>query len=135
MRRLGRIAAVLMLFSAVGCADDRIQGRETARISSPDQVVDAVLVVKETNATVATPLELYVVPRGAPPSNLALVLRGDHFENVSLRWTKPKFLEVQYDTLRIFTFRNFWMSREVSNFSYVVEIRLKPMRESFSLEK
>jgi len=128
-----RIAAVSVLCVLASCADENVQGTEKARVSSPDGVVDAVLIVKETDATVATPSELYVVPKGTKPTKSAMIMRGDYFANVSLKWKEPRFLELHYDTGRVFTFKNFWQSAEVSNNSYVVEIRLKPMRDSFSL--
>jgi hypothetical protein len=130
-----RLFVFLMIVAAgsAGCGHNLQIDKELSRISSPDGVVDAVLITIPTHATVATPLELHLVRKGGRPSETTLALRGDHFNNVSLKWKDTKFLEVQYETLRIFTFQNFWSSKDVSNFSYVVEIRLKPTRDTFAL--
>ena len=41
-------------------------------------------------------------------------------------WSKPRKLEIRYDQARIFSFVNFWQSKDVDNFKYVVEVQLVP---------
>jgi hypothetical protein len=95
-------------------------------------MVDAVLVTRAVGATVSTPHELYIVPRGegiaGEPS-----LRGDRFEGLTLVWNEPKYLEISYKKGRIFSFANFWQSERVQTFNYLVELRLKPATSGFSL--
>ena len=45
----------------------------------------------------------------------------------------PRFLELAYQQARIYQFCNFWNSRDVKDFQYVVEIRLTPPQHEFSL--
>jgi hypothetical protein len=95
-------------------------------------VVDAVLVQRDTGATVATPYEVYIVPKGAQPSGEVL-MRGDKMSDVTLRWQGAKFLEVHYAKGRIFAFKNFWNSAAVENWTYTVELRLMPGNDGPSL--
>jgi hypothetical protein len=96
-------------------------------------MVDAVLVTRAVGATVSTPHELYLVPRGEGIAGEAS-LRGDRFEGLTMVWREPRFLEIQYKKGRIFAFANFWHSERVQAFNYVVELRLKPTTTGFSID-
>jgi hypothetical protein len=96
------------------------------RVPSPDHVVDAVALEIEVGATVATPYLVYIVPSGSRDFRDPPVLRADNLDDLKLSWKEPRFLEVSYSKGRIFDFTNFWESKDVQNFSYVVEIRLRP---------
>ena len=58
-----------------------------------------------------------------------LVIRSDGASEMRVRWVANKMLSVEYRRARIFQFTNFWQSREVDNFNYIVEIRLNPIAE------
>lgn len=103
-------------------------GEEVSRIPSPDGLVDAILIRKNVDATVATPYEICIVPTGSKVSCEALI-RGDHFENLNIAWKEPQLLEISYSKGRIFNFTNFWQSDKVQNFKYIVELRLKPLSD------
>jgi len=105
---------------------------EVGRFKSPDGVVEAVIVERASDATVATPIEVYLVPIGTPVSGEPL-LTGDRFENLFLTWREPRLLELRYTKGRVYKFTNFWQSADVDQFRYVVELRLKPSSDSFAL--
>jgi hypothetical protein len=127
-----RFAGALLLAAALGACGGRprIPGRteELARVTSPDSLVDAVLTRTDSHATVAYVYRVYVVARGKPtPRELDWeVLRADHVEGMSLAWPRTGRLEIRYARARIFHFTNVWEAREVRNFAYEVEIRLRP---------
>jgi hypothetical protein len=106
--------------------------REIARIQSPDAVVDAVLAERAVGATVATPSEVYIVPHGGGIKGEPL-LRADNMRDLKLAWKQPRFLEMHYSKGRIFSFTNFWESADVQNWKYVVELRLVPATDGYSL--
>lgn len=96
------------------------------RYGSPDRVLDAVLVERLTNATVATPIELFLVPSGHDWKTQSPVFRGTELEGLQIVWQRPRYLEIRYKKGRVFSFANFWNSKEVQDFKYTVELRLMP---------
>jgi hypothetical protein len=124
-----RLFLVLLSISFLLSCDKSPAGNELQRKTSPDQRVDAVLVSKAVDATVATTLELYVVAHGQSWSGASPLLRGDKFEGVDLIW-RGRRLDIPYKKGRIFLFTNFWNSAAVENFKYVVEVRLLPESDS-----
>lgn len=102
--------------------------KELQRLTSPDGVVDAVLVEKLTNATDGIPYLVYIVPAGSH-SLWHPVLVGDDFVGFKLMWKNPRFLAVRFKKGRVFSFTNLWWSKHVDNFRYVVEIRLEPTED------
>ena len=111
-----------------------VEREEILRIKSPDSVVDAVLVRTNAGATTSYGYMFYIVPTGKEPKEGNEVLKADNLVNVTLNWKEPRFLEISYEKGRIFSFTNFWHSKEVQNFEYIVELRLVPLTESFSLK-
>lgn len=99
--------------------------KELLRVPSPDGVVDAVLVVRLTGTLANMPYFVYIVPSKSTKMGYAVLL-GDDFVGLKLRWSAPRFLEVEFSKGRIVKFKNFWEDRSVQNFKYIVEIRLKP---------
>ena len=63
--------------------------------------VDAILAERLTDATAATPLEVYLVPKGEPVSGQA-VFRADHTEALSVRWDGSSQLVVIGKKARVF---------------------------------
>jgi len=98
-----------------------------AHAAEPDSRVDAVFIqVGGGGATVGFSYKLFIVPRGAKPNTTGELLLADKIGNVSAVWSKPRKLEIRYDQARIFSFVNFWQSKDVDNFKYVVEVQLVP---------
>ncbi len=115
---------------------------ETARVTSLDGVVDAVLVEGNAGATTSYSYTLFIVPRGTKFEEKSLLFEydraafsADHQIDLQLVWSKPKFLEIRYEKARIFKFSNFWNSQEVQDFKYIVELRLMPSSESSLSER
>jgi hypothetical protein len=120
----------VMVVTLNGCG--KPPTREIARIQSPDAVVDAVLAERAVGATVATPSEVYIVPHGGKIEGGPL-LRADNMRDLKLTWKQPRLLEVRYSKGRVFSFTNFWESADVQNWKYVVELRLLPASDGYSL--
>lgn len=100
---------------------------EQVRTISPSRRVDAVWVLKEfgpLGATVDNSFELFIVPRDGMEFSNA-ILRADKVDGFSMQWLDENTLEVSIGQGRIFHFQNSWRSREVDNFSFLVEIILK----------
>jgi len=107
-------------------------------MKSPDGVVDAVQVRGNCGATTSFSENVFIVQSGAKmpaPKDQCRVFSADHVEGLKLQWREPKVLEIHYKEARIFHFKNFWHSKDVQNFTYVVEIRLKPETKDYSLSR
>ena len=124
-RRAYLLSFLIAVLAVVGgCASE---SEELWRITSPDSRVDAVFIqVGGGGATVGFSYQLFIVPRGAKPNTTGELLLADKIGNVSAVWSKPRKLEIRYDQARIFSFVNFWQSKDVDNFKYVVEVQLVP---------
>lgn len=110
--------------------------REILRIPSPDNRVEAVLTEISGGATTSFVYNLYIVPSKTELSKKAHELfRADHVDEIKVFWSEVKLLKIQYKEARIFHFKNFWQSKEIENYSYVVELRLEPTQSSFSLSE
>jgi hypothetical protein len=136
---LGVMGAVGICFTT-GCGEQTLAGKweykEVNRIKSPDSLVDALVIEGDAGATTSTATSVYLVPVGGsvdPEDRLRSLFTADHLKNFAIEWKEPKLLEIRYDEGRIFGFMNFWSSREVQQFHYVVEIKLAPTRSGFSL--
>lgn len=128
---LSIVHSLIFVFVFVGITScGELPGEEIQRVTSPDKLVDAVLVERQTGATVATPIELYIVPSGRNWKGNAPVLRGDNLEGLQVTWQRPRFLEIHYKKGRIFSFTSFWHSADIQQFKYVIELRLVPERIS-----
>lgn len=107
-----------------------VSREEIVRVTSPDSVVDAVLVRTDGGATTSFGFHLYIVPVGGEPQVGHELFTADHMVGQKIEWKRPKSLEIQYEEARIFHFSNFWQSKDVQNFGYVVELHLKPLNPS-----
>jgi len=126
----------LLLLSCLSCGmvDDF---QEVARQSSLDGVVDAVMFrAGGGGATSGFSYSLFVVKKGSgiDKSNDVL-LQADHLTNMRLAWKSDRILEISYDEARIFKFKNFWQSKDVQNFQYVVELKLAPNHGGHALSR
>ncbi len=106
---------------------------EANRIKSPDGTVEAVLVKNDCGATTSESLSVFVVGSGKETEESDLVFKADHTDSLSLLWRETNFLEIKYKQARIFQFTNFWQSKDVDNFRYVVEVREISLSRSHAL--
>jgi hypothetical protein len=97
---------------------------EVERVTSPDSVVDAVVVRLNGGATTPFSYMVYIVPVGGEPKGGTEVFTADHLVDRRIEWKERGLLEIHYRNARIFHFTNFWQSKSVQNLGYVVEIRL-----------
>jgi hypothetical protein len=138
MKIARNILLVAACFALCGCHPSEVtlaggpwQYSEVNRTKSPDSAVDAVLMSGDAGATTATEYYLYLVPSGQQASPRSegenrACFTADHLKNLKLNWRDSRLLELHYEEARIHHFQNMWQHREVSNFQYVVELRLAP---------
>jgi hypothetical protein len=106
---------------------------ETSRKTSPDGMVDAVMISRDWGAPCSTNYSVYIVPKGhqieqkTDYSNFS----ADDVTGANLMWTQPRLLEVAYSRAFIIGFRNVAYPLN-SNSAYRVEIRLAPTSQGFS---
>jgi hypothetical protein len=110
---------------------------ETSRKTSPDGMVDAVMISRDCGAPCSTNYSVYIVPKGhqvgqkTDHSNFS----ADDVTGAKLVWKQPRLLEVGYDKAFIVGFQNVAYLLEATNSQgglHRVEIRLAPTSQSFS---
>jgi hypothetical protein len=117
-------------------------GSETARVTSPNGQLDAVI-IREDGGGAAGGWEwyVYIVPKasGVDESKAHAIFNAGTLTGEKLVWNQEHLLEIQYDIAGINQFRNLWGSYEMNNRGsdseghYYVEIRLAPSSSDFSL--
>ena len=90
-----RLSILLSLFS---CSN---KVTEMQRVSNALQSIDAVIAIKETGATVATPTEIYVVPNGEKVKGDP-IFRADNVEGLTLTWDGESKLIIRAEKARVF---------------------------------
>lgn len=102
-----RVITIASLVLATACVLTGDVGRdEVARATSPDGLIDAVLVETNGGATTAFGYEVHIVPRGAEPSEtsqaafLYAAARGEGAGGANLRWSTPTSLSIEYLSAR-----------------------------------
>lgn len=76
---------------------------------------------------------LLIAPAGKEPNWDDVLLMADDLDSLQINWGFGRVLEISYEQARIHHFTNFWQSRDVENFAYVVELRLNPLNAQHSL--
>lgn len=75
--------------------------KELERLSNPDGTLDAIISVRETDATVATPTEIYVGTKGSKIQG-DVIFRADHVDGLQVVWPESGKLVIRAKTARIF---------------------------------
>lgn len=121
--RISRIAILIsIIFLSNGCNDNSVcSQKEISRKSSPDNIVDALVVQENCGATTSYSYKVYIVPNGEKPSN-NFVFLSDKTDKLEVSWLSSKSLSITYAKARIFEYRNFWQSRKIDNSNYIVSI-------------
>jgi len=78
---------------------------ELSRQRTNDGLVEAATFARQTDATVPTPTEIYVLPAGSGPSGEA-VWRADKVRGLMLSWSSDSTLSVQAEEARVFLERD-----------------------------
>lgn len=107
---------------------------EIVRTTSPDGVVDAVLVEVNPGAFSSYVYNLYVVPRGAKPEGRTL-LSGSRLGGFRLDWKEAHLLDLQYMAGSVYDYGSIWSSPKVRDGEYYVELRLTPLTDGFLVLK
>ncbi len=130
------LLSLVVIFSSIFACDKVLYSEEEIkRIASPDSIVDVVIIRRNGGATTPFSYNICIVPAGKTADASKALMIADHAEDLELFWKQPKFLEIKYKEARIYHFKNFWKSKEVKSFRYVVELRLVPLTDSFSLSQ
>jgi hypothetical protein len=115
------IVFIILFFPSCG----NVEREEILRVKSSDSMVEVILIRTNAGATTAYGYMLYIVPPGAQPKEGQEIFKADNVEDLQVTWKEPKILGITYKKARIFFFTNFWQSKEVQNFNYVVTIDLE----------
>jgi len=94
---------------------------EVSRETSTDGLVDALIMKINCGATTDYSYKVYIVPKGTKPNENHVYL-SDKTNSLEISWVAPKSLLITYDNARIFEYTNFWQSKNVENFKYIVSI-------------
>lgn len=135
LRKIYLLLMLIVLSCNIPSTTKEMECSEIKRITSPDSLVDAVLLETNAGATTSLGYNLYIVPRGKKSQIGYEQFIADHIIDLEINWKEIQFLEIKYKQARIFKFTNFWHSEKVRNWSYVVELRLVPLIDTFSLSE
>jgi len=99
---------------------------EVGRLTSPDGVIDAVVMRVNPGAFSSFLYNLYLVPKGTRKIEgvEAPILSTSGGDAPTVRWDKSHFLTVDTDDSQIMSFGNLWYSQKVND--YYVELSLLP---------
>lgn len=112
----------------VGC-DSLCEYDIIDRKTSPDNEVDSILVRGNCGATTSYVYRVYLAPKGTKETEFrSYVFKADRADGIEVAWLASKELLISYDTARISYYTNFWHSRELHNFDYLVSISESPKR-------
>jgi hypothetical protein len=106
-----------------------ISRTESYRVKSPDGEVDAVLIESDAGATIPVSYHLFILPKGASSKELSFdrsQLLADKVQDLRITWIENKILQIDCKSARIFRFSNFWQSKEIQDYRYIVEIKISP---------
>lgn len=113
------------MIAASGCINPAAEVLD--RIPSGDGRVDALILRTDVAPSGNDVHYVQIVPKGDPPNPRKHDLfRADNVTNFRVAWVSDRVLDIEFGRARIFHFSNFWMSREIDSFGYVVEVRLRP---------
>jgi hypothetical protein len=108
----------------------RTSGVEDMRVTSPDGMLDAVLIEDNSGGALGGIFwYLYVVPKGQPAPNDATkrLFFADELTRGLVVWNKAHLIEIHFDKASIMQFRN--ISTTSDNGIEYVELRLVPSSE------
>lgn len=118
----GLVFPVTFFLMVSGCGKQNLcEKQELLRKSSPDNVVDVVMVRMDCGATTDYSYQVYLTPHGGEVSEYPIFI-ADKVSNIDISWKAEKSLQISYDRARIFKFKNFWQTKEIDDFQYIVSI-------------
>jgi hypothetical protein len=126
------VASPYIISNAIGWAlFGSGSGHEMSRKTSPDGVLDAVVIENDPGAMSSFIYYLYLVPKGEKVSSHSdpYIVNTSEGEELKTNWQKPHFLEVSAGDSHIKWFANLWYSKRVPN--YYVELKLTTGDEDY----
>jgi hypothetical protein len=111
--------------------------REITRLTSPDHVLDAVVVEINPGAFSSYLYEVHLVPKGGKTKTDPdyAIFRAIRADGLQVTWKRTHLLEITYNKAHIYHFRNLWYSKDVESGHYLAEVRLVPLSPEFSYLK
>ena len=125
VRHIFRVIATTSTLAFFGCdSGDLCSHEEVSRVTSPDDIVDAVIVQKNCGTTASNAYRVYVIKKDWIPNSEGgdPVFVSDNTDDIYIHWGDDKQLLISYAKARIFHFKNFWHSKEVDDFAYIVSV-------------
>jgi len=121
---------LLILLLAVTLQSCDYAGQEEIeRITSPDSMIDAVVIRTSAGATTSYGYMVHIVPAGGETRKGREVFRAHKIDGFQAKWKNSRFLEVHHRKGRILHFTNFATLHESQGNYCEVEIRLFPSDE------
>lgn len=109
---------------------------EVVRLTSPDGVLDAVVIRVDPGAFSSFLYDLYLVPKGAKRIEGVEypVLFTSEGDAPTIRWDKSHFLTVDVGNSHVQFFTNLWHSKKVNENDYFVELDLSNASQKHYLQ-
>ena len=92
------IAQMFVTLSLFSCSSNI---KEVSRVVNESSAIDAVIANRETDATVATPTEIYITQKDGRAKGEP-VFRADNVEGLKLEWRGSEDLKVHAEKARVF---------------------------------
>lgn len=100
------LASIFLVFLCIslltGCGEPSVS--EVSRLSDVSNSVDVVVAIRNTDATVATPTEVYLLPKAAKPKGDP-IFRADQVDDLRVSWSGSSELTIQAKEARPFVSR------------------------------
>jgi len=119
---------LILSFILSCCGLNPCMQEEVFRKTSPDNIVDVVVINIDCGVTTSINNSIFIVPKGELIDKQNPVFVADKVCDLKVKWIKPKFLAISYVKARIFKFTNFWNSRHIDYFRYEVNIQEERIR-------
>ena len=111
-------ATTAYLFSG-SCGNEII-----SKASDENNKAEFIHVRRNCGATTGYSHHVYIIPVSESYENHEPILVADKANNLSLSWREGPELVISYDNARIFSFTNFWRSKKLNNYKYIVKVKL-----------
>ncbi len=89
------ISIIGVLIFSSSCLNS-VSQEELSRITSPDSLVDAVVIRINSGATASYAYKLYIVLKGKKVDSNNELFKADNVVDLQIRWEKPLLLAISY---------------------------------------
>lgn len=120
-----RLALLLLITIFIsGCGDNFCGDEVIKKESNTQQKVTLIYIEKNCGATTGFSHQIFLVPKDAAIDDFDPIFVADNVEELDVNWVSEKSLKIRFKEARIFRFTNFWHSKSVDNFNYIIDINL-----------